>query len=281
MSMDNGTGWERHRKTHFDEIVSGYDLARPDYPAPMFEDILQFSAKNDDRKALEIGAGTGKATAPFLSAGYNVTAVEIGANMAEFLLNRFVDYKCFRVIVSTFEDVLLEEKSFDLVYAASSFHWVDAEIGCPKVFRLLKNGGTFALLRYNFNFIPPHWGNALHEDISAAYNKHYYTYYTSKDKSYINKITKKGLEDNPKILHGYGFQDMSTYGFSGIKMKLYETVITYSADAWISMLDTLSDHRNLPDANREALYAEVKDAILSNNGEYKVDFVFQLYMGRK
>lgn len=82
---DTGTGWERNRRTHFDEIVLDYDRIRPEYPDALFEDIMKYSGMGKSKKAIEIGAGTGKATAPFLRAGYGVTAVEIGVNMAEFL----------------------------------------------------------------------------------------------------------------------------------------------------------------------------------------------------
>ncbi len=71
--------------------------------------------------------------------------------MLEILLKKFVGYKGLRVITSTFEDAVLNEDSYDLIYAASAFHCVDAETGCPKpkAFRLFKNGGTIALFRYN------------------------------------------------------------------------------------------------------------------------------------
>ena len=200
--------------------------------------------------------------------------------MANFLLKRYKDYKGFHVVVSTFEDVLLEENSYDLTYAASAFHWVNAEIGCPKVFRLLKSGGVFALLRYNFNYIPPD-GEELHEEVTTAYEKNFFIYYTSRNKSDIKRMTKKGFEEYPKILTGYGFEDLSVYGFSDVSMNLYEATRTYGAEEWIGLLNTLSDHRNLPEHSRAALYAEVKEAILRHGGHHKVDYVFQLYMGRK
>lgn len=95
------TGWERENRTHFDDIVVNYDKARWKYPAELYTDILCY-AQTGSKTAVEIGAGTGVATAPFLEAGYNVTAVEMGANMAAFLdvadrkcTVRFHDYKPF------------------------------------------------------------------------------------------------------------------------------------------------------------------------------------------
>ena len=95
MGADTITGWEIEKRTHFDEIVANYDRMRPEYPGELFRDVIKFSGPGKSKKALEIGAGTGKATAPFLSAGYNVTAVEIGANMAGFLRERYKAYKNF------------------------------------------------------------------------------------------------------------------------------------------------------------------------------------------
>jgi len=60
--MQNRTGWERENRTHFDEIVLEYDRVRPDYPAALFEDALMYAGPGQGMKALEIGAGTGKAT---------------------------------------------------------------------------------------------------------------------------------------------------------------------------------------------------------------------------
>ena len=68
--MNGGTGWERDYRTHFDEIVIDYDKVRWDYPDELFSDAIHYSGKGNGKQALEIGAGTGKATTPFLDSGY-------------------------------------------------------------------------------------------------------------------------------------------------------------------------------------------------------------------
>ena len=270
------TGWERDRRTHFDEIVVNYDKMRLEYPNELMEDILEYSGAEAGKKALEIGAGTGKATSPFLNAGYNVTAVEIGANMSAFLLKRFKGYKNFSVIIADFEDASLEEYSYDLVYAASAFHWVNAEIGCPKVFRLLKSGGSIALFRYNAIAGD---GEELYENIQAAYEKYYYSYYKS-NKRPIKK-SNEDFEKQSEILLGFGFEDLSRFGFQNISMKFYDVTRIFGSDEYIAWLDTMSDHRSLPANNRTALYSEIKETILRQGGYYKADYAFQLYMGKK
>ena len=274
------TGWEHDKRTHFDEIVVNYDKIRPEYPAELISDVIEYagSADSGKKRALEIGAGTGKATKPFLDAGYDVTAVEAGANMAEFLWKKFEKYKTFRVTVAAFEDAVLAEGRYDLIYAASAFHWVDAEIGCPKVFRLLRSGGSVALFRYNEAF-PAKGSQELAEEIRTVYDQHYRSYYKHPD--WPVKKTHEEYAQPSGILRGYGFSDLRAYGFTDVTMKFYDAERTFTADERIAFLDTLSDHRNLPEGNRAALYGGVREVILRHGGHYDLEYAFQLYMGRK
>ena len=274
-----GTGWERDYRAHFDEIVVNYDRVRWDYPDELFVDAIRYSGQSTGRKALEIGAGTGKATTPFLDAGYAVTAVEMGTNMTVFLLDRFKGCSNFDVVTSTFEDARLENDSYDLIYAASAFHWVDAKIGCPKVLRLLKRGGAFVLFRNN---AVPDDDDELFADVQAVYETHYYSYHKSDNRPVkISKMTEDDFRKPAEIHRGFRFESLEQYGFKDITMKLYDAARTYSADEYIALLKTYSDHRALPDDNRAALYSGIKEAIIKHGGYHKVNFIFQLYMGRK
>ncbi len=83
------------------------------------------------------------------------------------------------------------------------------------------------------------------------------------------------------IKRGFGFEDLKSYGFGDISMKLYDVSRKFDADEYITLLETFSDHRSLPESDRAVLLAGVREAILKHGGRYKVDYVFQLYMGRK
>lgn len=270
------TGWERNKRTHFNDIVVDYDKIRPEYPRELFEDVINYSNASNGKSAIEIGAGTGKATTPFLDVGYDVTAVEIGSNMADFLLNRFNAYKGFNVVISSFEDAVLQESSYDLIYAASAFHWIDAEIGCPKAFRLLKDDGVIALFRYNAIAAD---GDELYEEIQTIYEKYYYSYYVSNARPI--KKSKEDFLKPSEIYISYRFEDLKNYGFKDISMEFYDGEKTYSADEYIILLETMSDHKSLPNSNRMALYAGIKESIIKHGNRHKIDYVFQLYMGRK
>ena len=302
MQSEPQTGWERSRRTHFNEIVATYDRVRPGYPVELFRDILTYTEMQighpsrtsrvgtpEDhptrtsragtpvgRTAIEIGAGTGKATKPFLEAGFTVTAVEINNNMADFLVERYGDYDGLSVVNTAFEDTELLENSYDLVYAANSFHWVDPDISCPLVYRLLKSGGTFALFRYN---TIPAEGEDLYEEIQAAYTKHYYSYYTSGIRP--KKLQRETYWEAAELIRGFRIDSLENYGFCDIFRQLYDVTRLFDASEYIDYLETMSDHRALPKANREALYDGIREAIIRHGGYHKIDYLYQLYMGRK
>ena len=256
----------------FDEVVATYDRIRPNYPAQLFSDMLNYVGAGSGKKAIEIGAGTGKATRPLLDAGYDVMAIEIGANMAEFLGKEFAQHDRFQVVCDSFEDAALTDGAYDLIYAATAFHWVDADVGCPKALRLLKDGGAIALFRYT---ALPADGDPLYEDIQAVYAKHY-TPYTR-----LEHVGKADYAKPAELKKAFGFDDLAKYGFVDVTLNTYDTVWTFSADNYLHLLDTFSDHRALKDSDREALYAGVKAAIVRHGGQISVDYVVRLYMGKK
>ena len=275
-NCQNLTGWELERRAHFDEIVAGYDEVRPGYPRELFDDIFGYVGSAIGKTALEIGAGTGKATAPVLDAGYAVTAVELGGNMAEFLRGKFRGREKFSVIQSDFESCDLPNDNYDLIYAGTAFHWVKPEIGCPKAFGLLKSGGAIALFRYN---ALPSIGLPLYEAIQEVYEKYYYSFYKSNKRPVMK--THEDFSTPAEIKHGFGFESLADYGFGDVQMKFYDVTRSFTADEFVAIRDTFSDHRGLPEGCRTALYAGLRGVVNEYGGRVCERYVFQLWLGRK
>jgi SAM-dependent methyltransferase len=93
---------------------------------------------------LEIGPGTGLATARMLALGADITAVEANAAMARYLGETLSD-EALHIVCASFEEATLAERSFDLAVAANSFHWVDQEVGPQKLRRLVAARGWVAI----------------------------------------------------------------------------------------------------------------------------------------
>lgn len=52
--IKNGTGWERDKRNHFDDIVVNYDKIRPEYPNKLFEAVIEYCRHGENKKAVEI-----------------------------------------------------------------------------------------------------------------------------------------------------------------------------------------------------------------------------------
>ena len=130
------------RATVFGEVADTYDRLRPRYPDAMFEDLMATAGLTSGAAVLEIGAGTGIATEGLLDRGLEVTVVEPDPRMLVIARRRLAARR-FRIVEGRFEDV--ESGSFDVVFAAGSWHWVDPEKGIPRAAGLLASGGSLAL----------------------------------------------------------------------------------------------------------------------------------------
>ncbi len=134
----------KDRRGLFTTDVSAYDEGRPGYPERVFEVLAERCGLGPGTDVLEIGAGTGQATARMLDLGASVTVVELGAEFAAFLESKF-EGRPLRVLRGAFEEVDVERESFDIVAAATSFHWVPLSVGLQRAAEILRPGGSLAL----------------------------------------------------------------------------------------------------------------------------------------
>jgi SAM-dependent methyltransferase len=132
---------------HFNDQADLYSSARPPYPSDLWRRVRATGLVGAGRRALDLGAGTGAATGPLLSAGMDVVAVEPGRELARILS---ATYPTVELLVSRAEDIELAAASFDLVVAATSIHWMDLDDVLPKIRRLLAPGGQLLVWRNVF-----------------------------------------------------------------------------------------------------------------------------------
>lgn len=123
----------------FDAAADDYDRSRPRYP----EELVGHLDPPGD--TLEVGCGSGQLTGDLLRRGHRVVAVDPGTNLLALARRRCPGA---RFVEGRFEDVDLEPDSFDLVVAATAFHWVDPAVGYRKAASLLRPRGRLALLSH-------------------------------------------------------------------------------------------------------------------------------------
>jgi SAM-dependent methyltransferase len=140
------TALDRRLGRVFNEVPALYDRVRPRYPDDLFADLVAITGLGEGSSVLEVGCGTGQATRSLAALVGQVTAVEPGADMAALARERTADLPNVTVETSTFEQWDDRGRRFDVLAAASSWHWVDPAIGWQRAHEVLVPGGWMALL---------------------------------------------------------------------------------------------------------------------------------------
>jgi ubiquinone/menaquinone biosynthesis C-methylase UbiE len=136
--------------------VSYYELFHPEVYSKQEQKRITKTLKEADqtiadnrKKALDFGAGTGNLTSKLLAMGYEVTAVDISADMCAALMKKFktqTDAKKLVVVNSPIEDVDFKDGQFDLVTCYSVLHHLpEYEDALRRLCGFLRKGGVMYL----------------------------------------------------------------------------------------------------------------------------------------
>ena len=254
----------------FDTVSYEYDKFRPGYAGEVYDSIFEYVNVDHTSKVLEIGSGSGQATAPVLDRGCFFTSVEPGKNFAEILTGKFGNNERFSIVNEKFEDVVLKENTYDLVYAATSFHWIEEKAGYEKVFSILKEGGAFARFR-NHPFVSkedPLLAERTDDIYDEYYNKYYNIKRTPRTEYSVNQAKELAFV-------------AEKYGFSDIKYHLFHRKRVFTSDEYISLLGTYSDHIAIREDIRHEFFAKIKDAIDDSGGMITISDTIDLQLARK
>jgi SAM-dependent methyltransferase len=141
------------RALSFGPVAAAYERYRPGYPERVVDEVLAYT-RRPIGTALEIGAGTGKATRRFAERGIAVTATDPDAEMLAELRKHVPS--TVSTTQAALEDLPLTH-TYDLVFAAASLHWTEPLHRWSRVSALLGKHGVFAA-----------FGGQLHLEDSAV-----------------------------------------------------------------------------------------------------------------
>ena len=142
--------------THrFSNRVDAYVRYRPGYPDELVATLLKQTGIDDKGVIADIGSGTGIFTRLLLDAGLEVYAVEPNNNMREAAETLLSGEAKFTSVDGPAERTGLADNSVDLITAAQAFHWFNNETTKQEFRRILKPGGTLALIWNKRNISQP------------------------------------------------------------------------------------------------------------------------------
>ncbi len=222
-------------------------------------------------RALEIGAGTGQATAQFAWRGIAVHAVEPGAAMADLIREKFAGMDLdVTVQTADFESAELEPGSFDLVMSPTSWHWLTPGVRWQRVAEVLKPGGTLAAF-WNV----PHWRRtALIDELDGVYER------SGADLSQLGTMLTAEVEHGA-LMREWAADAPDPDAFTDFRGAQYQWSADYDATGYVALLGTYGDHLTLAADVREPLLAEIAAVIDAHGGTIELPYTTHLLVGRR
>jgi SAM-dependent methyltransferase len=249
----------------FNEDAVRYERARPHYPTELFSDLIDITKLPDQAKLLEIGPGTGQATRPLAERGYYITGVELGHDLAKLGRHMLAQYPNVTITNGSFETTHFPDASFDLLYAATSFHWIKPEVKFTKAHQLLGPGGHLAVI--HTEHVSDEQGDAFFHATHPIYLA-----YTPKNNDTYKPPYNKDLRP----------LKVDAALFEPVAFKLYPIRLVYNAAEYTDLLATYSPVIALEDTTRQKFLDAIADVIDGQfGGSIEKHFTMTLNIARK
>ncbi|GAA2795865.1 class I SAM-dependent methyltransferase [Kitasatospora sp. CM 4170] len=267
-----GTSPDRALGRVFGEAARLYDAGRPAYADALVSEVLAY-ADLGEGAALEVGAGTGKATALFAARGVPLTCVEPDPRMAEVLRCNTARFPRVQVEVGGFEEWEPDGRRFGLLFAATSWHWVDPRRRWDAVHAALRPGGAVAL------FWNPHGvvDAGLYAELADIDRRHGVA--TS---PHNVPASSYGVEA------GSGEEDFWPEAecrgdgrFTDLRAFRFRQDVHYGTDRYLAFLASVSSYRVLPAERREQALAETARLLDARGGGIDMLHLSDLFLARR
>jgi SAM-dependent methyltransferase len=241
----------------FNEVPELYDRVRPGYPDELLADLVAIAGLDGRSSVLEVGCGTGQATRSLAALGCSVTAIEPGPGMAALARQRLAMFGNVTVETSTFEEWDDRGGRFDVLVAASAWHWVEPTIGWRRAHEVLRPGGWMALL-----------GNVV---VRRPGEPEMYAETADLHERFFPGNADWGhppLEDDVRATdEGWGLVEDPGDLFGPTIVRWYPTVQWFDGGGLADLLRSTSIYRRLDRDVREPLLDAIADRIRTRTGD--------------
>jgi SAM-dependent methyltransferase len=254
-------------------VAELYDSSRPSYPAELVDDAIAYApvAPDGPPKIVEVGAGTGKATVLFAARGASVLAIEPDPEMAEIARRNTEAFPAVSVLGTEFESWQPSERRFGLLISAQAWHWIKPEVRMAKAHEALVDGGAMALF-----WNRPKWDRS---EMTTALRGVYGA--TVPEIGETSGPMYPGYAQALGESGSFGEDLDPAHGFEPEPMRSYDWVRVYTADEYVQLLRTHSDHILLPEGRLAALLDGVRTVIDDAGGTLELPHRTHLWLARR
>jgi SAM-dependent methyltransferase len=225
----------RELRTTFGEDAELYDRVRPGYPRRLYDELERLLGPVARPRVLEIGCGTGQATAPMVERGWSVKAVELSPELGRIARDKLPELE---VITADFDTWRLPPERFDLVLSATAWHWLDPATRVDKAADALRPGGLLAVVATH------HVAGGSEQfwvDVQDCYRR------------FTADADEAGLPPGDSV-PGDEDELAASDRFEALVVRRFEWEITYTTAEYLDLLSSYSGHRALTAQARDGLY---------------------------
>jgi SAM-dependent methyltransferase len=252
------------RRLSFGSVAEQYDRARPSYPAALADDVLGLAPFP---RAVEVGAGTGKATELFAVRGAHVLALEPDPEMAAVARRKLAAYDGVELVEREFERWQPPAEPFGLLFSGQAWHWIAPDVRYARARAALAGDGVLAAF-----WNQPDWERCeLREPLEEAYRGVAFT--EPQGPMQPRPVATVRSDDWEREI-------AAADGFGGAELRGYDWSCEYTTAQYLELLGTHSDHIVLPDAQRAALLDAVGAAIDAHGGRFLLPYRARLCLAR-
>ncbi len=198
---------------NFDRTASDYASYRAGLPDELFCRLQALSVGLPGQRVLDLGTGTGAFARGFALRGCTVTGLDMAEGLVEHAAQMDAEAGVsIEYVVAPAEATGLPDDTFDVVGAATAWHWFKKGDVEREIRRLLKPDGRLALVWFSWM---PQPGNVVEatERLIVAHNPQW--------------LLGGTLGIYPAVT-----RDLANAGFTDIETFSFDTYVPYSHEAW-------------------------------------------------
>ncbi|MFT7646432.1 MAG: SAM-dependent methyltransferase [Candidatus Poriferisodalaceae bacterium] len=254
----------REQATVFGEVAESYHTVRAPYPDELFEMVVTVTGLPQPAVIADVGCGTGKSSAWFVARGHSVIGIEPDAAMAAIATRELGPTDRFHVDPVPLQAWIAPTDGVDLVVSGQAWHWADP----PTRFV-----DAASALASRSGWLAVYWNRPSPDELPFA---------GALDEVYRSIVgSEAGRGPTLVDLRFPGSKSATAAATPADEFNqsgLFETVTpidipwsrTMDTDLHLASLSTQSDHRMLPDEQRDKLFEAVARVLDSHGSSYEL-----------